>query len=82
VQENPLAAGALAVAVGAAIGLACPATDYEDRAMGETRDQALAKARPLPTTSRRMWRQGRRVCAECGGREPEECGLEPPMGQA
>ena len=45
VQDNPLAAGALALAVGAAIGLACPATDYEDRAMGETRDQALARAR-------------------------------------
>ena len=47
VQENPLAAGALAVAVGAAIGLACPATDYEDRAMGETRDQAVAKAKTV-----------------------------------
>ena len=33
------------MAVGAAIGLAIPATEYEDRAMGETRDQALAKAR-------------------------------------
>jgi len=45
VHENPLAAGALAVAVGAAIGLAVRGTEYEDRAMGATRDQALAKAK-------------------------------------
>jgi len=45
VNENPLAAGAIAVAIGAAIGLAIRATEYEDRAMGSTRDQALAKAR-------------------------------------
>ena len=45
VHENPLAAGAIAVAVGAAIGLAVRATEYEDRAMGATRDQALAKAK-------------------------------------
>ena len=42
-QENPLVAGALAVAVGAAIGLAFRATEYEDPAMGATRDQALRK---------------------------------------
>jgi ElaB/YqjD/DUF883 family membrane-anchored ribosome-binding protein/uncharacterized protein YjbJ (UPF0337 family) len=45
VHANPLAAGAIAVAVGAAIGLAIPGTEVEDRAMGETRDQAWAKAR-------------------------------------
>ena len=47
VRENPLAAGAVAVAVGAAIGMAMPGTDVEDRAMGETRDQAWAKARDV-----------------------------------
>lgn len=45
VRDNPLAAGALALAVGAAIGLAVRATEYEDRAMGATRDEALARAR-------------------------------------
>jgi ElaB/YqjD/DUF883 family membrane-anchored ribosome-binding protein len=47
VHDNPLAAGAIAVAVGAAIGLAVPGTDVEDRAMGGTRDQAWAKARDV-----------------------------------
>ena len=45
VNENPLAAGAIAVAIGAAIGLAIRATEYEDRALGSTRDQAWAKAK-------------------------------------
>ena len=45
VRDNPLAAGAFALAVGAAIGLAVRATEYEDRAMGATRDEALARAK-------------------------------------
>lgn len=45
VRENPLAVGAIALAVGAAIGLAVRATEYEDRAMGSTRDGAMAKAK-------------------------------------
>ena len=45
VHDNPLAAGAFALAVGVAIGLAVRATEYEDRAMGSTRDQALARAK-------------------------------------
>ena len=45
VRDNPLAAGAFALAIGAAIGLAVRATEYEDRAMGATRDEAVARAR-------------------------------------
>jgi ElaB/YqjD/DUF883 family membrane-anchored ribosome-binding protein len=44
VHDHPMAAGALAVAVGAAIGLCVPATEIENRTMGETRDQAWARA--------------------------------------
>lgn len=44
-HEYPLAAGAVAVAVGAAIGLSVPSTEIEDRALGEKRDQAIQKAR-------------------------------------
>jgi ElaB/YqjD/DUF883 family membrane-anchored ribosome-binding protein len=47
VHENPLAAGAIAIAVGAAVGLAVRATEYEDRVLGETRDQAMARAREV-----------------------------------
>ena len=45
VHEYPLAAGAIAVAVGAAIGLSAPGTDWEDRTLGEKRDQAMERAR-------------------------------------
>ena len=45
VHEYPLAAGAIAVAVGAAVGLTAPATELENRYMGETRDQAMERAR-------------------------------------
>ena len=43
-SENPLAAGAIAAAVGIAIGLSVPRTEAEDRVMGETRDAAWHRA--------------------------------------
>jgi ElaB/YqjD/DUF883 family membrane-anchored ribosome-binding protein len=43
-EENPLAVGAVALAVGAAIGLAIPATSYEQEFMGEYSQQLLDKA--------------------------------------
>jgi ElaB/YqjD/DUF883 family membrane-anchored ribosome-binding protein len=44
VHDYPFAAGAIAVALGAAIGLSAPGTDLEDRTMGNTRDEAWARA--------------------------------------
>lgn len=43
-QENPLAIGAIALAAGVAIGLAVPATEVENRTMGEARDRAWERA--------------------------------------
>jgi ElaB/YqjD/DUF883 family membrane-anchored ribosome-binding protein len=43
-EENPLAVGAVALAVGAAVGLALPATRYEQEFMGEYSQQILDKA--------------------------------------
>jgi gas vesicle protein len=43
--EYPLAAGAIAVAIGAAVGLSAPGTEVENRYMGEKRDQAMERAR-------------------------------------
>ena len=43
-DENPLAVGAVALALGAAVGMAFPSTQYENRLMGETRDDLLDKA--------------------------------------
>ncbi|MEO8572445.1 MAG: DUF3618 domain-containing protein [Pyrinomonadaceae bacterium] len=43
-QDNPLALGALAVAVGAAVGFAIPSTRYEGRLMGEARETLMERA--------------------------------------
>lgn len=43
-NENPLAIGAAALALGAVVGWAIPGTRYEGEMMGETRDNLLAKA--------------------------------------
>jgi ElaB/YqjD/DUF883 family membrane-anchored ribosome-binding protein len=43
IESNPLAFGALAVAVGTAIGLALPATQAEKRAMGTTGSRLIDK---------------------------------------
>jgi len=46
-RENPLAVGAAAIAVGAAIGMAIPETDRERELIGETRDRLVDKAQEM-----------------------------------
>jgi hypothetical protein len=43
-RENPLALGALAIAIGAAIGLSLPHTHVEDEWMGEAKERLLRRA--------------------------------------
>lgn len=43
-EENPLAVGAVALALGAAVGLSIPSTRVENRWMGEARENLLQKA--------------------------------------
>ncbi len=44
-QENPLAVGALAVGLGAAVGFSLPETDKENQAMGEARDSLIERGK-------------------------------------
>jgi hypothetical protein len=44
IEENPLAVGAVALAVGAAVGFAIPLTRKENEYMGEYRDSVVEKA--------------------------------------
>lgn len=44
VRQNPMAAGAVALAVGAAIGLSVPRTNWEDTTIGQARDRAWETA--------------------------------------
>ena len=82
VQENPLAAGALAVAVGAAIGLACPATDYGSRHGRDARSGAGEGEERCQQHQGECGRQGRRVCRDVVGESLRNAAAEPPMGQA
>lgn len=43
-EENPLALGAIAVAVGAAVGFSLPSTQYEGKLMGEARENLVQRA--------------------------------------
>lgn len=45
--ENPLAVGAIALAVGAAVGLAVPQTRRENELMGEARDNLVERAQSV-----------------------------------
>ena len=44
IEENPLAVGAVALALGAAVGFAIPSTRYEGALMGEARENLMQKA--------------------------------------
>ena len=46
-RDNPLAIGAVALALGAAVGLAIPQTRKEDEWMGEARDSLVDKAQSV-----------------------------------
>jgi hypothetical protein len=47
VRDNPLALGAAAALIGVAIGMTVPASEAENRLMGEARDNVVDKAREL-----------------------------------
>ena len=44
IEENPLAVGAVAAALGAAVALAIPSTSYENQWMGEAHENLMSKA--------------------------------------
>jgi ElaB/YqjD/DUF883 family membrane-anchored ribosome-binding protein len=50
-RENPLAVSAIALAIGAAIGLSLPHTEVEDEWMGDARDRMLRRAEGLAGTA-------------------------------
>lgn len=49
IEENPLAVGAVALAVGAAVGFSLPTTRYEGELLGEYSQQVLEKAQTAAT---------------------------------
>ncbi|MEP7212569.1 MAG: DUF3618 domain-containing protein [Acidobacteriota bacterium] len=63
IEENPLAVGAVAAALGAAVGFAIPSTRVEGRLMGETRQQLMDKAQ---NAAGDLIEQTKRVAGEAG----------------
>ena len=49
IEENPLAVGAVALALGAAVGMSIPATRYESNLMGDARQEFIDRAQSTAT---------------------------------
>jgi hypothetical protein len=56
-DENPLALGAVALALGAAVGLAMPRTEVEDELMGDYRDRVVERAQETAERAREQVEQ-------------------------
>ena len=74
IEENPLAVGAVALGLGAAIGFALPSTRYEGQMLGEAREQFLEKAQDtaselLDKTKQVVSDANRNLTQQTGGRE-------------
>ena len=50
-EHNPLAVGAVAMAVGAAVGLALPETRREQALMGDARDRVVDNAKSMASSA-------------------------------
>jgi hypothetical protein len=68
-QENPLALGALAVAVGAAVGFSIPSTRFEGKLMGEARENLMDRAQEAAGT---LVDKAKQVASEAGQTIKEE----------
>lgn len=62
-EENPLALGAVAMALGAAVGMAIPSTQYEGELMGNARQELMDKAQ---TTATSLLDKTKQVVTEAG----------------
>lgn len=69
IEENPLAVGAVALAVGAAVGFAIPPTKVENRLMGETRDDLMQRAQDAAGT---LVEKAKKVATDAGRQITEE----------
>ena len=86
VMENPVPIGALALAIGGAVGLAVPGTQREQQLMGETRDRVVERvAETVQETAQDTMEKVQRVAEEAGEAVEKEAryqGLAPDQGQS
>jgi hypothetical protein len=63
IEENPLAVGAVALALGAAVGMALPSTRYEGQLMGSAKQQLMDRAQ---TTASDLLDRTKEMATEAG----------------
>lgn len=68
-RDNPLAVGALAAGVGAAVGLAIPETTKEHEVMGEARDDLVEKAQETQEKVQRVAQKAQGAAQEEAGNQ-------------
>ncbi len=68
-EENPLALGAVALAVGAAVGFAIPSTKYEGKLMGDARENLVQRAQDAAGS---LVDKAKQVASEAGQTIKEE----------
>jgi ElaB/YqjD/DUF883 family membrane-anchored ribosome-binding protein/uncharacterized protein YoxC len=77
-EENPLAVGAVALALGVAVGMALPSTPHEDRMLGPARDRLMDQAQEVAQdTAEKV----QRVVGEVQNTAKEEAQKQGLMGQ-
>lgn len=62
-QDNPMAVGAIAIAVGALLGAVLPTTEQENRLMGELGDKVTGKAKSVASS---VYEKGAETAKELG----------------
>lgn len=76
-EDNPLAVGAAALAVGLLAGYAIPSTDKEDELLGETRDHFLGTVREAGQEALEKGKHIAETAIDTARREAEAQGLTP-----
>jgi ElaB/YqjD/DUF883 family membrane-anchored ribosome-binding protein len=77
VDENPLAVGAVALAIGAALGFLLPTTHKERELMGEARDRVMDRAQNAAQEIGQKVKHVAREAADIAKTEAEKQGLAP-----
>jgi gas vesicle protein len=81
-REQPLALGAIGLAIGAVIAAMAPRTRKEDELMGETRDQLLDQAKEVGKEKLEQAKEVANSAVGAAAKEAEQRGLKPQPAQS
>jgi ElaB/YqjD/DUF883 family membrane-anchored ribosome-binding protein len=80
-KDNPLAVGAIALAIGASVGLLLPTTPAENRMLGQKRDQLMRRGRQAMTELGEVAEHTAREAARVAKQDIEQRGANLGKGQ-